>query len=372
MKGQASLLLLAVAWLDAGAQRTTASVHIGATNVRYADTIASSGVALSPMLRYAGERNSIDAGGTLSTIGSGLSAQGAIGGSVFLPAWRAFSAELGGRLGGSVHEDGGRTGQTLASLRGHVMRERLGAWAGGGLGTMWDGGAWRAIRQGEAGSWMTLGPTAALVVSATPTVVDDTIKYVDAQTALALSMRRAQVDLSLGMRAGSRLPSMPGSSRVWGGATLTAPVTPRASAVIAAGTYPLDFTQGFPAGRYVSVSLRLSGRNRTATTGSSPSVNPSAGVSGFTMQRNASGAVVMSITAPSAASVEITGDFTQWEAWSMTGTGSGRFVITLPVTAGTYQMNVRVDGGAWVVPQGLTVIRDELGNNVGIVVIPDR
>lgn len=372
MKRLTWVVCLAAAWLDAGAQRTTTSIEAGAIGLRYADSISTGGVTLSPTLRYTGDSKSLVATGTLSKVGSGLSTQGALSGSVFLPAWRALSAELGGGLGGSVHEDGGRTGQTGASLRGHVAGERIGAWVGGGLGTMWDGGSWRAVRQGEAGSWMTLGRSVALVFSATPTIVDDTIKYVDAQTALALPTPWAQLDLALGVRGGSRLPSMPGSGRVWGGVTVTAPMSSRASAVIAAGTYPLDFTQGFPAGKYLSVSLRLSGQDRAATMRRNAPTPASEVASGFTMQRSSSGEAVMSITAPSADSVEITGDFTQWEPRQMIRTGGNRFVITLPVTPGTYQMNVRVNGGAWVVPQGLAVIRDELGNNVGIVIIPDR
>lgn len=365
------LLILTAALVEAGAQGTTTSIEVGAMGLRYADTISSGGIVVSPTLRYAGQRSSLTASATVSRFGSGVSGQGALGGSVFTPTRNAFSAELGAGVGGSIHGDGGRTGQTLASLRGHVMGERLGGWIGGGLGTIWDGASWRAIRQGDAGSWMTLSQGAALLLSVAPTAVDDTIRYVDAQTALALSLPRAQFDLSLGVRGGSRLPSMPGSPRVWGGVTFTAPMTPRAAAVIAAGTYPLDFTQGFPAGRYVSVSLRLSGRIRSKPTLQSEA--PASGSSGkLTVERRSAGEVIISITAPSARTVEITGDFTQWEPRSMMSVADNRFTLTVPVTPGTYQMNVRINGGAWVVPSGMTVVRDELGNDVALLVIPDR
>jgi hypothetical protein len=44
-------------------------------------------------------------------------------------------------------------------------------------------------------------------------------------------------------------------------------------------------------------------------------------------------------------------------------------VVTLPMLAGTHEIALRVDGGAWVVPPGLTMIRDEFGGLSGILVI---
>ena len=76
--------------------------------------------------------------------------------------------------------------------------------------------------------------------------------------------------------------------------------------------------------------------------------------------------------APKAHSVEITGDITGWDPQPFRAEGNGRFSIVLPVTAGTSQINVRVDGGQWTVPPGLTVVKDEFGTPVGILVVPDR
>ena len=45
--------------------------------------------------------------------------------------------------------------------------------------------------------------------------------------------------------------------------------------------------------------------------------------------------------------------------------------ITLPLRPGNYQMNVRVDGGRWLVPGDLLAIKDEFGGAVGLLVITE-
>jgi hypothetical protein len=59
--------------------------------------------------------------------------------------------------------------------------------------------------------------------------------------------------------------------------------------------------------------------------------------------------------------VEIMGDFTSWQPVRLARQGDGWWTASLPIPRGTHQMNVRVDGGAWGVPPGLTTVKDEFG-----------
>jgi hypothetical protein len=43
--------------------------------------------------------------------------------------------------------------------------------------------------------------------------------------------------------------------------------------------------------------------------------------------------------------------------------------VTLPLRPGKYQMNVRIDGGKWIVPKGLLSMSDEFGGAVGLLVV---
>jgi 1,4-alpha-glucan branching enzyme len=102
----------------------------------------------------------------------------------------------------------------------------------------------------------------------------------------------------------------------------------------------------------------------------SASQSDSNGVSGvkFLADRN-EGVVTFRIFAPSAQSVELTGDFTNWEPLAAVPAGEGWWTVARPLIIGKYQMNLRIDGGKWVVPPGLLGIVDEFGGNVGLLVI---
>jgi len=41
----------------------------------------------------------------------------------------------------------------------------------------------------------------------------------------------------------------------------------------------------------------------------------------------------------------------------------------MPIARGTHQINLRVNGGRWIVPPGLTPITDEFGGAVGLLIV---
>jgi len=43
--------------------------------------------------------------------------------------------------------------------------------------------------------------------------------------------------------------------------------------------------------------------------------------------------------------------------------------LSMPIARGTHQINLRVNGGRWLVPPGLTPITDEFGGAVGLLVV---
>jgi 1,4-alpha-glucan branching enzyme len=95
-------------------------------------------------------------------------------------------------------------------------------------------------------------------------------------------------------------------------------------------------------------------------------------VSRFELRTGARDERTIRLRAPSARRVEIVGDFTRWQAVSLSPAGDGWWTVTLPIAAGTYQANIRVDGGAWLVPPGATALADEDGGIVGVLVLPGR
>jgi 1,4-alpha-glucan branching enzyme len=75
------------------------------------------------------------------------------------------------------------------------------------------------------------------------------------------------------------------------------------------------------------------------------------------------------VHAPAARSVEVMGDFTAWQPLALTPASGGWWTATLAIAPGTYQLNVRVNGGGWDVPAGVLETVDEFGARVGLLVL---
>jgi hypothetical protein len=371
---RALILSLVVAPLAGlGAQHTSATVDVGGTNVRYADSISSTGIALTPALTLEQGAATLGAVATVSKFASGTSVQGALSGSTFTPAYRNLSGELGANIGGSSHQDGSRTGDGNGFGRVHLMASHAGVWGGGGAGSTLDGSVWRSVRQADFGGWAAFSPAATVVATVTASIVGDTIRYTDSELSARWVLPSIELGATAGARAGSRLPSIPGSANAWGSVSVVSWISPTTAIVGMAGTYPLDYTQGFPAGKYVSVSLRFSANRREPSRGSLqlPPPTPTGPIVAFETPR-VGGQTVFRVRAPDAQTLDIIGDFTQWSPVAMKRGDGGWWTLTIPVRPGTYQMNIRIEGRGWLVPPGLTSLKDDTGGEVGILIVPER
>jgi Carbohydrate-binding module 48 (Isoamylase N-terminal domain) len=356
------------------AQRVVTSLDLSGTNVWYADTIRSGGAALSPALRLDWAHATVSAFANVSRLGNGgSSTDGMLAPSVFSPSIGPFVGELGGSLGGSGHQDGTRTGQVLALGRAHLMTRAWGAYVGADVGRTWDGAVWHNVRQGEAGVWLDYGGRTWLA-TVTPVAVEDSIRYTDFQAALRYPIGVVDFGASVGARAGSVGAAIGGSSRVWGNASAVVWVGPRLALVASAGAYPVDLTQGYPGGRFVTVALRIGSRDARSPTQSAPAGEagadaPSTGTTKLDVRTVIGRQRIVRVYAPAAQTVELNGDFTQWQAVSLTRGNDGWWTAECSIAAGTHQMNIRINGGEWLAPPGLVTSRDEFGGIVGILTV---
>jgi len=74
------------------------------------------------------------------------------------------------------------------------------------------------------------------------------------------------------------------------------------------------------------------------------------------------------VRAPGARMVELTGDFTLWEPIQLQHEGGDRWEATVMLEPGVHQVNLRVDGGAWMPPPGAPTRADGYGGTTGVVV----
>lgn len=334
--------------------------------MQYADSVDANAIAVTPSLWIDSRRASLATIATLSEFsGGGWSAQGSADGSFFTRRRGLFLGEFKANAGGSTRNDASRTGQLLGTVRAHVTNDTRGVWIGAGLGGTWDGIEWRNVLQGEAAAWIQAA-NASAALSATPIVVDDSIRYTDTQISGALNFSRVDLDASAGFRAGSQLPTLGGTAKSWGSVSITGWIASHIALVASAGSYPVDLTQGFPGGRFASFSIRFGSRRFSPVRELKVEPLPQ---NVFTL-RNVSGAMrEIRIKAPATASVEVMGDFTNWSALPLQAEGNGWWSARLPIKAGIHEMNMRVDGGTWTVPPGLPGKSDEFGSSVGVLVI---
>jgi hypothetical protein len=360
------------------AQRVATSLDLSGTNVWYADSIRSGGGSISPALRLDWPRATIGAYANVSRLGGGaLSTDGMLAPSMFTPSIGPFVGELAASLGGSSHQDGTRTGQLLAIGRAHLMSSHAGAYLGADVGRTWDGSVWRSVRQGEAGAWLAQDGTTWLA-TVTPVAVEDSIRYTDFQAALRFPAGAVDLGVSAGARAGSVGAAVGGTSRAWGSASAVVWIGPRLALVASAGAYPVDLTQGYPGGRFVTLAVRIASRESHADRRATQQATPLG--DGGTETRSAMATALdvrtvrgtqrtVRVYAASATTVEINGDFTQWRPVALSRESDGWWTALCSIAAGTHQMNIRLNGGAWLAPPGLLTSRDEFGGVVGILTV---
>jgi hypothetical protein len=344
--------------------------------LRYADTVSTGAAVITPHLGIDWREAFADLSATFSqfTIG-GWSLQGLASGSSFIPINRQFLGEISLLAGGSTHNDGTRTGEIVGNARLHIPISAAELFIGSGVGRTWDGLAWRSIVLGELGA--AIGSTdRGAVISFTPTTADS-INYADLQGSFSWSTDVADLGAVVGTRVGDQLTTLSGNVRSWASVSAVRRLNSRFAISLSGGSYPIDPTQGFPGGRFLSLEMRLTtGRAPVSPapvpgTGSLPGNAPVPAGFSFETSRDSEGRVTFLVNAPDAQSVEINGDFTQWTPLRLTQSVSepGRWTAVLPIAPGKYEMNIRIDGGKWMVPPGLLSLLDEFGGAVGLLVI---
>ena len=356
-------------------QRAEGTIDLGAMALRYADTVNTGAGVLSAHGLVDWDRADADAFATISQFTSGgWSSQGALSASFFFAPVRRNLFELAGFAGGSVHQDGARTGEVIANLRFHNMPDWGDFFVGAGAGQTSFGGSSNNMVLGEVGVSMRFrSMDATFVVSP---VAIDSLRYADNQ--LTLFWRRGSMDVQalIGVRVGDQLAELGATARTWGSVSAVAWLRPHIAAVLSGGTYPIDPTQGFPGGRFLSASIRLArGVERQAAPAVTPtapapaSIEDTPAVEQFRWQRSGAHNVILTVGAPRAMTVDATGDFTNWTPVALIRASNGSWTLTLPLEPGRYQMNLRVDGGKWIVPPGLLPISDEFGGTVGLLIV---
>ena len=326
-------------------------------------------MSLTPTLELARARTSLLATGSFSRFETGgHSTSGVVGASVLTGSASRVRGELAVVAGGSVPDEGFGTARYLGQARLHLLGARAGAWLGASGGQAGIDGAFQGVRAGEAGAWWRTG---ALLLAAAlePAALGDS-SWVDARASLRWERGPLELEGGAGVRSGAFT-----SASTWQAVDATWWIGRFIALNAAAGSYLADPMQSAPGGRYVSVGIRLARHGPEAqaiadlrrSTRAPLLARPVA--DGLEIRPAAGARRIVVIMAPGARAVELMGDFTEWRTVSLARMREGRWEVTLPIEPGTHRFNVRVDGGAWGAPRGVTTITDDFEGVVGILTV---
>lgn len=348
---------------------------MGFSDVRYDGFLPTAAGSLSPAFRFTGTRLLVAGRGTLLRFESGRqSLAGNVGFSLFSRPLGRVRAELSGDGGASRYAEFESFSHLLAGPRLHVVKRGAGLWVGANIGTASLGSVHRPVRELTTGLWAERF-AATWLLTTTVTKVGDS-SYTDIEGTTHLQRGVVVFDGLLGVRTWSR----GGGHGVYGEASAAVGLRSWMALVLSGGRYPTDPIRGSVSGRYASLALRLTaapwgGRDRSPPPRLEPQWHSPAGSGDPApltfevvpcedcVQRT------LVVHTGEAGHVEVSGDFTDWEPVSLSRSGPGTWSFRLSLPPGTYRFNVRIDGGAWIVPAGVTRQKDEFGGAVGVITI---
>lgn len=349
-----------------------ATLDVASARIAYADADPATGVSVAPMLQAIGAFHSLTAGGAVTRFGGGIwSVQGHLAGSAYVGEVGGFRPEVEGRLRGTRHEDGGGSSEFAGAARLHRFGQARGFWIGANAGRSWDGIEWRGTLAAEGGGWARLGP-GTISLALTGSRVNDVLRFAEAESAFRIDRGPFELVAYGGLRHWFRPDDA--AAEGWGGASVAWWIGDRFAVTASGGAYPADYAQGLPSGAFGSLGVRIAtGRLSHARRVNEPldliipPIRP--GSPGLAYEPLGNGTARLTLGGLPADRVELMGDFTSWEPVALAPTGAGQWSATLPIPPGIHRVNIRVNGGQWIVPPGLPSSTDEFGGAAGILIM---
>jgi hypothetical protein len=171
---------------------------------------------------------------------------------------------------------------------------------------------------------------------------------------------------SLDVAIRGRLAAAGVRAAMWATADAAWLLGPRLALVGGVGTAPSGPSPYMPAHRHASIGLRLM---RSTSLGRPLPVELQPVAVAFEVQEVGAGVYRVATRVPRARAVEVTGDFTAWKPVALHRGSGDWWEVTVPMTPGTHQINLRINGERWVAPPGATVIDDDFAGVVGVIVV---
>jgi len=335
-------------------------------------------------------------------------ADGTLSASVFTPTWYGLRGEIIANASRAFFDRSIANDQVDAQARLHMlMKQSGGIWVGGGVARPWrvavvshvdvaGGGAWTRVGgailsgtftnffftkvapvsdSGNASTTCTDSRTeVSLDVAAAPVSHDVAgvqcrrySRFSDVEGALHWEHGFFEISAQTGYRFGNAY-DVSADSRRWAAASGTLWVTNQVAAVVGGGRVPANPSRGLPARNYMNFGMMLA--YAPVPRNAVPVAPRLATVRGFEVRPSSPGMERITIRVGGVESVELMGDFSDWGTLQMIRRGRDLWELVLPLQRGTHQINIRLDGGPWLPPPGMPIMKDGFSGEVGVLVLP--
>ena len=391
-------------------------------------TVNSAGLPLSairfaPTVQYEFPYATLKARGSafVSEQSSLQLADGIVSGTFTSPTVYGVRAEMIGNASRAIDDRSLGTDQVDVQTRIHFrFQQHGGLWFGGGVARPWRVAVFSAADVTDAGAWGKIGSPTAKFGTATVTATFTNFAFTkiasvhdtgsaqlscanNASTALVdrTPMRALFTESSNSMSAcerQSRFGDLEGSlhwevgaieltaqtgrrfgdsydvtadSRRWTAATATIWLSDRIAIVGGGGRQPALPLRGLPARSFGMAGLELAYWPMSKT--SVPVSLPRAVlVKTFEMRPASAGLHKIIIHVRGVETVDVMGDFSDWSPLMLQRRGRDLWELSVPLSPGMHQINVRVDRGAWMAPPGMPTMRDSFGGEVGLISVSPK
>lgn len=367
----------AAAFIQTLGAQVTANVEMGISDVQYDGFLGSAAGSLSPSMRWEHPRGRgfVSARATYLQFQSGRhSLDGSVNGSWFTPLARHWRGELGAAAGGSDYANIASFSHAQTEARLHLMDSDHGGWLGVTIGRTAFRSSSRPAAVIATGVWLLRGDK-TMFASIDRSFVGETV-YTDLRTSGRWRGEKIVLEGIVGARVWSR-----GAGRgVFGEGSATLNLGAGVALVLSGGRYPTEAISGGIAGKYATLAVRLGTvpfRHAPAPTFIQPRQSRAAdGVESSSplleIQRQKNDAVQLTLYAPGAATLEISGDFTDWRAVALSRSPDRMdfWTASFRIAPGIHRLNVRRDGGPWLAPAGTLHSTDDYDGEVGVFTLP--
>ncbi len=386
--------------------QVTSRIEAGAliTDANGQSPVPTSIWRIAPTGGFAGSHGSVTASGAAWLENQNWQlVDGSIGGTLVAPTIYGVRAELIGNANRAFDDRSLGADQLDMQTRINVQfNARSGAWLGGGVARPWRVMVVSSVDLLNAGAWIDVGSatlTTAVTSFSFTKIADDAAggavglcpttgtlglssaaapdpapsascqrrsNVIDATVAGRWNLDRFELAGEAGHRMGQGADVLR-DSRYWASATMTMWVAPRAAIVAGGGRQPSSPARGIPSRTVGTLGMVLS--YLSPSRGSVPLTPATVMVRTFDATAAGDGMQKFTVRVGGVESVDVAGDFSDWGPLTMVRRGRDLWELTVPISSGLHQINIRTDGGKWVAPPGLPTTKDMFNGEVGIMVI---